>query len=105
MSGVLIKVLAFGIAAIIGAAIGCAFFYVVFSFPIWLYGKPDILIVWGWFGVPIGFAGGVFLFARVTVGLGWTFVATFSPRKRKSTAANPDTTAELSPNNSLERPR
>ena len=64
------KILAYGIAALLGVLAGGVFFYVVFSFPIWIYGKPDILIVWGWFGVPIGFLGGTALFLWITLRLG-----------------------------------
>jgi len=99
----LIKILAYGIAAFIGTILGCAFGYAFFWFPVWLYGKPDILIIWGWFGLPIGFVGGVALFTNVTIHLGRRLAAQKGTIAASSTP--PPLSEALSPNNSLERPR
>jgi|GEM_PF-6451006 len=56
-------------AGALGIALGGVLFYVVFFFPSWFMDK-DILLLWGWFGTPLGFVGGVAIFLTVLKHLG-----------------------------------
>jgi hypothetical protein len=56
---------AYLLAAMLGAMLGGMFFYVAFFFPTWFM-RADLLLLWGWFGTPIGVVGGTALFLATT---------------------------------------
>ena len=64
-----VSVLAYSLSAVLGACVGAAVFYVLFFFPTWIW-NPDVMLLWGWFGTPLGVVAGLACFVRVTRVLG-----------------------------------
>lgn len=58
ISNALLTLLAYGTACLAGVVVRGAFFWVLFFWPSWCM-EVDILLLWGWIGMPIGLVGAV----------------------------------------------
>jgi hypothetical protein len=70
--------LAYSLSGALGACVGAAVFYVLFFFPTWIW-NPDVMLLWGWFGTPLGAVCGVICFVRITDVLGRKLVNHLNP--------------------------